>query len=219
MYPLPQAVIFDLDGTLLNTIDDLADSCNHVLTERGLPTHATKDYLYFVGNGIRTLAQRILPETSRDAAQIDDCMNRIACHYEQNWHTKTTIYPEITALLASLQEQGITLNVLSNKNERTVQNMVHHYFGDVPFRYIFGAVNSFKKKPDPARALHLAGKLGLDPDKIMFIGDSKVDMQTAENAGMVGVGVTWGFRLKQELMAHGCKICIDSPMDLWKEMA
>lgn len=218
MHPLPKGVIFDLDGTLLNTIADLAESCNHVLSKLGHPTHPTDAYFYFVGNGITTLARRILPEDARTPEGINRCVTLLSDHYDHNWHRKTTVYPGIKDLLHSLQARDVVMNILSNKNEATVQKMVAHFLGDFPFKYTSGAVANFAKKPDPGRALHLAKKLSLTPAEIMFIGDSKVDMQTAKNAGMISVGVTWGFRSQQELIDHDAHIIIDSPMDFWQEI-
>ncbi len=218
MYPLPKSIIFDLDGTMLNTIADLAASCNHALSELGQPTHPTDAYFYFVGNGITTLARRILPENARTPGNITRCVSLISDHYDHSWHNKTTVYPGIKELLHSLQAKDIAINVLSNKNETTVQKMVAYFLGDFHFQYTFGAVSDFAKKPDPGRALYLAQKLSLAPSEIMFIGDSKVDMQTAGNAGMISVGVTWGFRSRQELIDHDAHIIIDSPMDFWQEI-
>lgn len=218
MLPQPKAVIFDLDGTLLNTIDDLADSCNFVLKGLHHPSHDTKAYFQFVGNGITKLASRILPETARTTEQISQCEQLIADHYDGNWKTKTRVYPGIQELLKSLIQQQIPLAVLSNKNERVVQEMVTHFLGNIPFTSIWGAIASAKKKPDPARALLLARNLQAQPAQTILIGDSKVDMQTAENGGMVGVGVTWGFRSTQELQDHGAKALIDQPMDFWSKV-
>lgn len=219
MFPQPKAVIFDLDGTLLNTIEDLADSCNLALSTLGHPTHPTDAYFYFVGNGITTLARRILPGSTCMDNEIAECVALISSHYNSKWQCKTSVYPGILDLLHSMQQQHIILNVLSNKNETTVQRMVTHFLGDFSFRHVFGAVDNFKKKPNPGRALALATKLQMEPCELMFIGDSKVDMQTAQNAGMFSVGVTWGFRSRQELVEHGGQIIIDSPMDFWKQIA
>jgi phosphoglycolate phosphatase len=218
MHISPQAVIFDLDGTLLNTIDDLADSCNNALTLLGHPTHPTDAYFYFVGNGIITLAERILPDNARSSAQIKECVDLIRSHYIKNWKSKTTVYPGIPDLLTSLQKKKIPVNILSNKDEDVVQTMVQYFLGDFSFRYVLGSIAGSEKKPDPERAMFLARKLQITPEYILFIGDSMVDMQTAENAGMISVGVTWGFRTKQELLENNAQLIIDRPMDLWDSL-
>ena len=218
MANLPHAVIFDLDGTLLNTIDDLADSCNNTLALLGHPTHPTNDYFYFVGNGITTLAQRILPDNSRSPAQIAECVDLIRRHYADNWKSKTTVYAGIPDLLTSLQKQEIPVNILSNKDEDVVKIMVHYFLGDFTFQHVLGSVAHSTRKPAPERALFLAQKLGIAPQFILFIGDSMVDMQTARNADMISVGVTWGFRTRQELIDNKAQIIIDSPMDLWNSI-
>ncbi len=215
MYPLPQAIIFDLDGTLLNTIEDIADSCNYALSQLGHPNHPTKAFFYFVGNGIATLAKRILPSDSRSPEQIEECVTLISHHYTENWNSKTTVYAGIKELLTSVQGKNIPMNVLSNKNESIVQHMVSYFLDDFKFNHVLGAVDHAGKKPHPGRALDLANKLDTAPADIMFIGDSKVDMQTAKNAGMFSVGVTWGFRSRQELQDHDAQIIIDAPMDFW----
>ncbi len=215
MYSSPKAVIFDLDGTLLNTIEDIADSCNHALTLQGHPVHPTSDYCYFVGNGIVSLARAILPISQRTEDNINTCVSLISNHYDGNWKSKTAIYPGVMDLLQSLTGKDIPINILSNKNEDTVQTMVAYYFGDLHFNHILGTVDHARKKPHPGRALAIAQSLQLQPADIMFIGDSKVDMQTAQNSGMISVGVTWGFRSRQELQDHDAQIIIDTPMELW----
>lgn len=216
MHPLPKAIIFDLDGTLLNTIDDLADSCNHALSMLGYPSHQTDKYLYFVGNGISILAKRILPKPHRSPEKIKECVKLISAHYEDNWKSKTTVYAGIKDLLKSLQIKQIPINILSNKKESCVLSMVEYFLGDFTFNYIRGAIDQAEKKPDPVRTLELAHDLQVSPEDMMFIGDSKVDMQTAKNAKMTSVGVTWGFRSKQELQEHDAQIIIDTPMEFWQ---
>ncbi len=215
MFPSPKAVIFDLDGTLLNTIDDLADSCNHALKALGHPCHQVSKYFHFVGNGITILARRILPKAHQSPDEIKQCVDLISDHYNGNWKSKTTVYQGINNLLTSLQDKQIPINVLSNKNEPVVQNMVQYFLSNFTFTYMRGAIKGAEKKPDPTRALELACDLNIAPQDIMFIGDSKVDMQTATNAKMTSVGVTWGFRDTKELQDHNAQIILDAPMEFW----
>ncbi len=218
MYTSPKAVIFDLDGTLLNTIDDIAASSNHALNLLGHPPHPTQDFYSFVGNGIHSLARCILPPAQRTEDIIAQCVTLISTHYDGNWKSKTTIYPGIRDLLTSLAEKNIPINILSNKNETTVKTMASYYFAEFHFRHILGTVDHFEKKPHPGRALAIAEELQLQATDMMFIGDSKVDMQTAQNGGMFSVGVTWGFRSKQELLDHDAQLIIDTPMEFWKSI-
>ncbi len=216
MYPLPKAVIFDLDGTLLNTIEDIADSCNHVLNLLGHPPHPTQAYNYFVGHGIRSLVQSILPEAHRSKVEIDNGVALVSDHYNNNWKSKTRIYPGIVGLLKSLSHKNLPINILSNKNESMVQTMVCSFLPEFSFTNVWGAIDHAEKKPHPGRALAMAATLGIKPSDFMFIGDSKVDMQTAKNAGMISVGVTWGFRTRKELQEHEAQIIIDQPMEFWQ---
>lgn len=209
-----QAVIFDLDGTLLNTLEDLADSMNAVLEEMSFPTHKTDSYRYFVGEGMRTLAKRVLPAGCHDEGLIDLVVQRMSSEYDQRWMLKSRPYPGIEELLDSLTEFGVSIAVLSNKPDAFTQIMVPALLPGSRFCQVLGARTGVPVKPDPQAALEIAAKLGLAPEKILYVGDTATDMLTAKAAGMVAVGVAWGFRAVDELIEHGAKLIIGYPAEL-----
>ncbi|MGF7184145.1 phosphoglycolate phosphatase [Desulfitispora alkaliphila] len=195
-----EAVIFDLDGTLIDSIDDLADSVNAVLAKRGMPTHSREDVKYFVGSGMENLVLRAMPQTARaDAELVNACIEDVVEEYGKNWAVKTDLYSGIPELLDSLTKQGISINVLSNKPHQYTKVVVEKFLSEWEFKIILGAREEVPKKPDPAGAIEIAEALNVDPEKILYLGDTNVDMETASRAGMYGVGVLWGFRKKEEL--------------------
>ncbi len=209
-----EAIIFDLDGTLLNTIDDLADSMNHVLKENSLPVHDVDKYLYFVGNGARKLVERALPEGQRDCGLIDEYLIRYRENYKKNWNNKTLPYTGVDKMLSELKVLGMTLAILSNKPHKDVLKCASYYFDETIFSSIAGQKDSIPHKPAPDGALIIAKELGLLPENCIFVGDSSVDMETAKAAGMVAVGVSWGFRTREELLENGADFIIDRPEEL-----
>ncbi len=209
-----KAIIFDLDGTLLNTIDDLADSMNQVLKESGFPVHDVDEYLYFVGNGARILVERALPEDQRDSSSIDKYLIRYRENYRNNWNNKTLPYAGIDIMLAKLKPLGLTLAILSNKPHNDVLKCTSYYFDETIFSSIAGQKDSVPHKPAPDGALIIAKELRLQPENCLFVGDSSVDMKTAKAAGMIAVGVSWGFRIREELLENGADYIIDSPEEL-----
>ena len=212
MSSLPQAVIFDLDGTLLDTLTDLANSANHVLTQLGLPTHSREAFRYFVGNGIEKLVQRILPDDRQDLHART--LQLLRHHYSEHWADTTAPYPGITSLLDSLSSKNIPFAVLSNKPEELTRANIHHYFSQWSFHTVAGASADYPKKPDGQRALTIAAEMGCKPENIFFVGDSSVDMQTAHNANMRPIGVLWGFRTASELQEAGAEALISKPIEL-----
>lgn len=207
-------VIFDLDGTLLDTLDDLADSMNRVLSGFGFPTHPVDAYKRFVGDGIEKLAYRVLPGDRRDERTVMDCVREMRRDYGQHWADKTHLYPGIAEMLTALIADGIILAILSNKPDSFTQKVVSAYLERWRFEMVLGAVPEIAKKPDPAGALHIAEHLELPCEKILYIGDTNTDMVTAQRAGMFGIGVLWGFREAAELQASGAKALIAQPMEL-----
>lgn len=207
-----QAALFDLDGTLLDTLDDLADSTNQVLAEFGMPAHPVDPYRFFVGDGMVNLARRAAPDGTPDAV-IERMGKRINDIYRENWRRKTHIYEGINGLLGDLAERGCKLAVLSNKPDEFTQVMVRHYFGDDRFAMILGQREGVPKKPDPAGALETAEKLGIAPAAFLYLGDTNTDMRTGVSAGMFTIGVTWGFRPVEELRAAGAMAIIDKPAE------
>ena len=209
-----KAVIFDLDGTLLNTLDDLADSMNASLERFGFPPHPVDVYRYLIGDGLMNLVSRALPENHRDEATI----NKIAAvqrdEYGRNWATKTHPYEGVPELLDALMEQGISMCVLSNKADDFTHVVVQKFLSRWKFATVRGQNEDTPMKPNPAGANQIALDLGLSPAEFLYVGDSNTDMETANAAGMFPVGVLWGFRSKDELIAAGAKALIEHPADL-----
>jgi len=211
---LARALIFDLDGTLLNTLDDLADSGNATLAALGLPGHETDAYRYFVGLGIEELVRRMLPEQRRDAATVQQAYEIMAGEYKRRWKDKTRPYPGVPELLEALARRGMPVGVLSNKPQVYTDLTIETFFPSRPFTFVRGSRPEVPNKPHPAGALALAAELGLAPGSIVFVGDSETDMKTARGAGMMPVGVLWGFRDETELLANGARHIIARPEEL-----
>lgn len=211
---MPAAAIFDLDGTLLDTLDDLADSANEALETSGFPVHPVASYRTFVGDGMTVLMQRILPATARSAAAVEQLLEIYRAAYQRRWKAKTKLYPGIDALLHALVEKGIPLTVLSNKPQAYTEICMAHFLGHHPFEIILGQRAEVPHKPHPAGAHEIAQRLGLAPADILFIGDTSTDMDTATAAGMIPVGVLWGFREAEELQAHGALHLVAAPDEI-----
>ncbi len=208
------AIIFDLDGTLLDTLADLANSMNSVVASMGYPTHPTKQYKAFVGNGVRTLAARALGDAASDAFVLDLCVARMREEYTKQCLATTKPYSGINELLQTLAVNGILLNVLSNKPDAMTKYLVTMLFSEIPFSCIVGAREGVPHKPDPTAAIEMLQTLKLSPSQCLYVGDSGVDMQTAAAAGLTSVGVEWGFRTKAELVDNGATYCISEPKEL-----
>lgn len=211
-----QAVIFDLDGTLLNTLLDLAGAMNEVLQRLGFPEHPPEAYKYFVGDGMVNLARRALPEAERREEMVIRAAEALREEYGRRWQRLTHPYPGIPELLQALNRLGIKLGVLTNKVDSIAKVMVNAFFPGVHFAAVAGALPPRPLKPDPAGALALAEKLAVPPNAIVFVGDSGNDMLTAMAAGMYGAGALWGFRTATELRETGAKILLQKPADLAK---
>ncbi|MDF2377608.1 MAG: HAD family hydrolase [Verrucomicrobiales bacterium] len=211
-----KAVIFDLDGTLLDTLRDLADSGNAVLEARGFPGHPTDAYRTFIGNGMMNLVRDIFPEGHRPAlgGETDAVLAEYRAAYAGKWQNTTVIFPGVASLLDGLTKKQIPIGVLSNKAHDFTEKCVDAFLGDWKWDVVLGAREGIPKKPDPAGAVEAAGILGLDPDACYFIGDSDVDMMTAVNAGMRAIGVSWGFRPVEELKEAGAERILDQPGEL-----
>jgi phosphoglycolate phosphatase len=209
-----KGVIFDFDGTLANSIEDIADSMNQVLEENNFPTHDYATYKTFVGRGIRTLVEKSLPLENRDAKEIEKNFDRMMQVYDENCIVKTCLYPGIKDLLDALSERGIKISVFSNKANELTQKVVKVLLADWKLEYVLGAGGDIPRKPDPKGAILISEKMGIDPSELMYIGDSGVDMATAQNSGMHAVGVLWGFRDMEELLTNGAQTILEKPMDL-----
>jgi len=211
------AVIFDLDGTLIDSLEDLADSMNAALHGAGLPGHDKEEYKVMIGNGVSTLAKRAA--RSEDPSVYEPVLANMRRIYPERAFQKTYIYSGIGELLASLRAASIEIAVLTNKDQVFASNIVDHYFGPASFDAVWGAMPGRAVKPDPSALLELIALLGTEPAKTVFVGDSGLDMQTARAAGTAAAGVSWGFRTKHELENHGAQIILNRPSDLLKFMA
>ncbi len=207
-----KAVIFDLDGTLLDTLPSLAYACNTVLEALGHPTHDQDAYRLMVGKGISNLVWQMLPDAYRET-QHAKALEQYHKTYDQNLYYKLAPYPGIPELLVSLQKQDIKLAVLSNKVQEYSEELVLSFFPGI-FDCILGAGEDYPLKPDPASAMAIAESLGLDDNDILFVGDSNVDMLTARNAGITACGVSWGFRSREELMAAGADYIVEKAEEI-----
>lgn len=209
-----KAVLFDLDGTLLDTIEDLTDSMNAALCELDAPQRTSDECKLLVGDGRDAFASRALPPDRRDQATVERCVELMTAYYWRNWAAKTGPYDGIEQLLGSLPDAGLEMVVLSNKYDESVKTLVSHFFDGVDFKIVRGARHDVPRKPDPTAALAIAEQLGLQPADFLYLGDTDTDMQTARAAGMYAVGVLWGFRPAEELTANGAHALIAHPMEL-----
>ncbi len=205
------AVIFDLDGTLLDTLEDIADAMNQALADGGFPTHPLESYRTFVGDGVRMLATRTLPQASRDDDTITRFTAKMRDAYASNWNNKTLPYPGVEELLDELVDRGVKLAILSNKPDDFTKMCVEKLLPDWEFAVVMGHHDGIALKPDPGGALEVARQLGVVPEKILYIGDSGMDMKTAVLAGMTAVGVLWGFRSREELEENGAAVVVGHP--------
>lgn len=207
------SIIFDLDGTLLDTLAGIAATCNAVLARQGFPRHADEKYRQFVGDGVATLMERITPSGTGKSV-LDTCCGLFAELYATNWKCSCTPYAGIPEMLAALRKMSFRLAVLSNKPHAFTSLIVADFFPDGIFSLVYGQREGFAKKPDPEVALEIAARLGSRPSETVFVGDSAVDIRTGKAAGMITVGVAWGFRQREELVENKADIIINSPVEL-----
>jgi phosphoglycolate phosphatase len=207
-------VLFDLDGTLADTLEDLADAMNRVLRGEGLPEHTYAGYQRMIGHGIHELVRAALPADGRDEATITRCFEMMMADYGEHSLVKTHPYAGVPELLRALRDAGLALAVLSNKADGPTRLIVAALFADDAFAAVAGARPEVPLKPDPAGALLIAASLGLDPRRVLYVGDSPTDVRTARAAGMTPVGVSWGFRTRDELAEAGASTVLDDPLEL-----
>ena len=209
-----RAIIFDLDGTLLDTLEDLADAVNSMLTQNRLPPHPISAYRYFVGDGFDMLVRRVLPFEVADAEEFRRFVDFAKREYAERWTCKTRPYPGVPDMLQAFAACGVRLAVLSNKPDDAVQEVVRAFLPDVGFHVVLGATPTRPRKPDPSAALEIADRLEIPPSAIAFMGDTGIDMQTAQAAGMFPIGALWGFRTAEELISSGAHLLMRHPGDL-----
>lgn len=207
-----ELAVFDMDGTILNTLEDLADSLNHVLEKFGYPQHSIQEVKSFVGNGIRLLIERGLPKGT-DESIVDKVYQEFIKYYQIHCADKTRPYEGIMELLKTLREAGCITAVVSNKADSAVRELCRQYF-DGLFDIAVGDRAGFLRKPAPDSVNEVLGQLKVRREKAVYIGDSDVDIETAENAGMDSIIVTWGFREKEFLKEHGADVMVSFPREI-----
>lgn len=208
-----KAVLFDLDGTLVNSLDDLANATNFALQKNGFPGHKTEKYKYFVGDGMLKLIERSLPENRRDSDTLSKVHKDFLEYYGEHFFDLTTDYEGIKKVLYELKKDGFMLLVISNKAEVMAKLVVEKVFGDV-FDVVVGKREGYPAKPDPALTLKIIQELKISPKECVFIGDSGMDMKTAVSCGCVPVGVLWGFRTEKELKENGAEYLLSHPQQI-----
>jgi phosphoglycolate phosphatase len=208
------AVLFDLDGTLLDTLADIAAAANSMLAANGFPEHPLDAYRYLVGSGVTMLLRRALPPTECRDEVLARCAVQFREAYQRGWNVRTRAYDGISELLDALVERRVAMAVLSNKPDHFTKLAIKEYFPEVRFHGVIGDREGVPRKPNPASALELAGLLGVPAAQVLYLGDSAVDMQTAQAAGMVPVGALWGFRPRSEMEENGARRLIAHPLDL-----
>lgn len=209
-----KCVIFDLDGTLVNSLYDLGDSVNKALKKHGLPTHPYDAYKYFVGNGRAKLIERAMGESAKNELLLEKVTKDYDEDYLIHCLDKTVPYDGILDMLKSLQHSGVKINVLSNKPDEFVKNMLDSLFSDVKFDLAWGKKAQYLAKPDPSSILAILDELSVDKNDCLYVGDSNVDVITARNAGLDFCGVLWGFRTKEELLGEGAKQTVSTADEL-----
>ncbi|GJN63581.1 MAG TPA: HAD family hydrolase [Candidatus Faecalibacterium intestinipullorum] len=207
-------ILFDLDGTLLNTIDDLADAANWVCAQNGWPQHTVAEYKYMVGNGIPKLVERFSPAEARTPDRLAETLAQFTARYDAHKEDKTAPYPGIPELLKELKAAGIQTAVFSNKADALCGKIIEHYFGPGAFSAVRGSRPGVPTKPDPTGLWDLMRQLNADPATTLFVGDSDVDILTGHNAGLPAMGAVWGFRGAGELTAAGAEALAFRPGDI-----
>ncbi len=209
-----KAILFDVDGTLLNTLEDLSDSVNRVLAGKGFATHKLDAYRYFIGDGSAMLITRALPEEKRNDDTIRSCTEMFIEDYGRNWNVRTKPYDGVTEMLDALMARGLKIAALSNKPHEFTKRCVNDLLPNWTFEVVLGYRDAVPLKPDPASALEVAKRLNIPPVDFLFLGDSAVDMKTAIAAGMYPVGVLWGYRSIEELQENGAQALIERPLEI-----
>lgn len=216
---MKKTVIFDLDGTLLNTLDDLADSTNYALSKFGYPTRTIEEVRQFVGNGVAKLIERAIPE-GKNNPNFEKCLSIFKENYAQNMYNKTAPYNGIIEMLSNLKSKGIKIAVVSNKFDLAVKELCKKYFeGFIDFAAGENEAQGIKKKPAPDTVISVLNEFNFAPEDAVYVGDSDVDIMTAKNSKMPCISVTWGFRDKKFLLENGATILINAPSEIYNHLA
>jgi len=209
-----KAVCFDLDGTLLDSLADLADCTNKILLKRGFPEHPVDAFRYFVGDGAKMLMTRVLPEEVRNESLIEDCRQDFETSYRECWNEQTIPYKDIPELLDALIGRQLKLTVLSNKPNEFTLLMVENLLAQWNFEVVLGQREGIPRKPDPAGMLEICQQLEIPAEAFLYLGDTATDMKTAVSAGCFPVGVLWGFRTEEELRDNGARAIVKEPLEV-----
>lgn len=216
---MKKVVIFDLDGTLLNTLDDLADSTNYALSRFGYPTRTIDEVRQFVGNGVAKLIERAIPE-GKNNPNFEKCLAIFKENYAQNMYNKTAPYNGIIEMLSNLKSKGIKIAVVSNKFDLAVKELCKKYFeGFIDFAAGENEAQGIKKKPAPDTVISVLNEFNFAPEDAVYVGDSDVDIMTAKNSKMPCISVTWGFRDEKFLLENGATILINAPSEIYNHLA
>lgn len=208
-----KAILFDLDGTLLDSLRDLSECANTAIATKGFATHPVTSYKVFVGDGVHALIKRACPQGTTESV-INECIELMKKNYTQNWSKHSTLYSGIAELLTRCRELNISLNILSNKPDAFCEKIANHFLSDWEFDLIRGALDEFPLKPDPSSAIDIIEKSNFSAEEWLYIGDTDTDMKTALSANLKAIGVSWGFRTREELIQNGASHVINSPLEL-----
>ena len=214
-----QAAIFDMDGTLIDSLEDLTDSVNEAMAHYDFPSHTLEECRYFVGNGARKLIERSIPKDKADNSDfVSEVLEYYNGCYKRHLTNKTHPYNGIVDMLQNLQSKKISLGVCTNKQQFAADEIISAMFSTDIFGAVIGDQKGLPRKPDPAKVLKIAAQFNVKPEHVAYFGDTSVDMETAHNAGFLSIGVTWGFRPKSELIESGAEIIINHPSELWQHV-
>ena len=212
---MKKLVIFDLDGTLINSIEDLGQAANYALSKNGFPTHSLASYPFFVGNGVRNLIRKALPDDMRTDSIIESLLKDFKEYYNEHNTDCTKPYDGIEELLRNLQDNGVKIAVASNKYQQATEKIIAHYFGDIDFVAVYGQREGVNVKPDPSVVFSILSDAKVPKSEVLYVGDSGVDMETARRACVDSVGVTWGFRSEKELNEYHADMIVNKASDIF----
>lgn len=216
---MPKAIVFDLDGTLLDTLDDIAISANFALKTLGFKEEEVLKYRYFVGEGVIKLFENIFATSPQSDEVISQAVALFESHYAKQFHQNTKLYEGVSKMLTFLQKRGFKMAILSNKPDSFTKMCALKYLRTWQFEVVFGAREGIPKKPHPQGALDVAEALHVKPEACYYLGDTMIDMQTATGAGMISIGALWGFRDEEELVFYGAQFLAKTPSEVIKLLA